>query len=432
MRRPAEVIGIALGLLISLFGIFKIEIPFTLNRLSIFESYVIKYIIIIIGLIILIFSITSAFSKKSYFQNKKVRNFLGNLALFCITLFICFIILEILLHLTAGPSYPGWGQRDQVVHHAMVPLLQSRSIGDEWDVNISINSLGLRDDELRNASSRILMLGDSFTFGSGVEANETFSSLLEQRFQDTEVINAGVVSYSPILEYLYLTNRGILLNPDIVILNFDMSDLIDDYRYEQAATFENGNIIAVSPGSEETNILIKLFQKIKTLNLLKMTLDRIYAGIPHKKQINTPEVYDIKLSRFAVTLGDIPEEKEHWERTLKYISLIKEFCDKNDITFVLATYPYGHQVSGKEWDLGRHLYGLENDKTYSNKPMVILETYAKENNITFINALPAFRASDTYPLFLRYDGHFTREGHILYSEVLYEGLYSIPSYEPLS
>ena len=59
---------------------------------------------------------------------------------------------------------------------------------------------------------RILMLGDSFTEGDGVEYGETFSARLQAMLDSTvlperwEVINAGVGSYAPLVEYLYLTN----------------------------------------------------------------------------------------------------------------------------------------------------------------------------------------------------------------------------------
>ncbi|MEK7251480.1 MAG: hypothetical protein AAB209_13775, partial [Bacteroidota bacterium] len=67
-----------------------------------------------------------------------------------------------------------------------------------------------------------------------VFSNETFSKRLEEKLQSQqgamkfEVINAGVGSYSPLLEYLYLKHYELQFNPDLVILNFDLSDVYDD------------------------------------------------------------------------------------------------------------------------------------------------------------------------------------------------------------
>ncbi|HEY8278014.1 MAG TPA: hypothetical protein VIH99_00230, partial [Bdellovibrionota bacterium] len=45
--------------------------------------------------------------------------------------------------------------------------------------------------------SQILFLGDSYTFGIGVEDSETFASLLQKGFPETSVYNMGVPGFSP-------------------------------------------------------------------------------------------------------------------------------------------------------------------------------------------------------------------------------------------
>ncbi|NIO21192.1 MAG: hypothetical protein GTN76_10730 [Candidatus Aenigmarchaeota archaeon] len=293
--------------------------------------------------------------------------------------------------------------------------------------------MGLRDDEIRTKedySLRILMLGDSFTMGYGVRANETFTQLLENNFAENDlnidVVNAGVSSYSPILEYIYLKNRGIDLDPDVVILNLDMSDVQDDYIYEQRAVFDkDGNIIKVLPPEEETSHSLRLlFTKIKTLTYIRGVLETFYSNIPNKEELDVPWAYDIKYNKLAITRNDMPWENErgYWERTFKYLLLIKQFCDESNISFILTTYPLGHQVSEEEWELGRHTFGFGNNIVYSDRPMKTLESFSMENNITFINMLPSFKDVGKYPLFFPYDGHLNKNGHKLVSEILYSRL----------
>ena len=166
-------------------------------------------------------------------------NFIRNLILFCIVCILCFFIGEITLRLIKSDNsynkmqegYFKVIQKDEILHHSLKPNISSRFISKEFNTEIKINSLGLRDNEISIKNrTRILMLGDSFTFGYGVEMNETFSELIEQN-SGYEVINAGVMSYSPILEYRYLKKKGYLLKPDIVIQNIDISDFSDDIRY---------------------------------------------------------------------------------------------------------------------------------------------------------------------------------------------------------
>src|SRR5262245_20239427 len=74
-----------------------------------------------------------------------------------------------------------------------------------------IDSLGLRGSEIAEKSAgrtRILTLGDSYTFGSGVADDETFSAVLEKELgpERVEVVNAGVPGYG-IFQFVELFRR---------------------------------------------------------------------------------------------------------------------------------------------------------------------------------------------------------------------------------
>ena len=66
---------------------------------------------------------------------------------------------------------------------------------------------------------RVVMLGDSVTFGSGVSDAETFAALLDAR-PDLEVINLGVDGYGTDQALLRLEGEGLAAAPDVVLLNF--------------------------------------------------------------------------------------------------------------------------------------------------------------------------------------------------------------------
>jgi len=268
------------------------------------------------------------------------------------------------------------------------------------------------------------MLGDSFTWGWGVEKNETFSDIIEKDFyaqgDKIDVINAGFLSYSPLLEYLYLKNKGLEYKPDIVILNFDMSDVQDDYNYEKQAVFNSiGELLAV-PSSLSGKKQISF--QLKTPNFIYNLLKRIFVKVPNKQQINSPLLYDIRYSRYSTTLNNQFQNIEHWNRSLNYITLINDLCLKNNITFILVTYPYGHQVNTEEWKEGRCLFGFGSDIIYGDTPENLLKSYSEENNINFIETFEKFRESNQSPLFFQYDGHFTRNGHKLIAEILLDSI----------
>ncbi|HEX6163661.1 MAG TPA: SGNH/GDSL hydrolase family protein [Vicinamibacterales bacterium] len=109
------------------------------------------------------------------------------------------------------------------------PGARARVMGAE----VVTNSLGLREEREIDlnpdpAVTRILMLGDSVTFGFGVEQHETTSAQLEAQLaaagRRVEVLNAGVGNYNTAMEVeAYLTERR-GLKPDLVVLNFFVND----------------------------------------------------------------------------------------------------------------------------------------------------------------------------------------------------------------
>ncbi|MFT7625116.1 MAG: hypothetical protein ACI9WU_004307, partial [Myxococcota bacterium] len=94
---------------------------------------------------------------------------------------------------------------------------------------VRISDQGVREDREYAVpkpaeTRRILMLGDSFVFGSGVEAAETFSDRFEVERGDLEVINMGVPGYNSGHAVALLEARGISFEPDGVVLFLSDND----------------------------------------------------------------------------------------------------------------------------------------------------------------------------------------------------------------
>lgn len=95
---------------------------------------------------------------------------------------------------------------------------------------VNTNSKGLRGaTEYQYARTpgkqRILVLGDSFTFGTDVSDDETFSHYLEADLPNTEVLNLGIQGYGQDQMLLYLQEEGVKYHPDVVILGFAHMDI---------------------------------------------------------------------------------------------------------------------------------------------------------------------------------------------------------------
>ena len=103
------------------------------------------------------------------------------------------------------------------------------------------NNLGFRDSRVRRVAlnsetRRVLLIGDSFTEGVGTTFEQSFAGRLylagQAQPEQIEFLNAGVISYSPILYYRKIEwLLGCGLEFDEVILFSDLSDVNDEAMY---------------------------------------------------------------------------------------------------------------------------------------------------------------------------------------------------------
>lgn len=141
--------------------------------------------------------------------------------------------------------------RSEIYHHGFKPLV---SVDDEhWGPLVSsyrTNSLGMRDRTtrqvpLRAPGSRIVFIGDSFTEGIGVLYEKTFVGLVEEslRPKGFDVLNAGVASYCPIIDYRrtrqLIEDVGLVFDDLVVFI--DIGDIQDEatYKFDEA-----GNVVS--------------------------------------------------------------------------------------------------------------------------------------------------------------------------------------------
>jgi lysophospholipase L1-like esterase len=105
-------------------------------------------------------------------------------------------------------------------------------------VSVDVNSLGFRDQEFtvekQPGELRIMALGDSFTYGLGVQLQDCWVQVLERELRKTrpgpvEVINGGFAcgSYSPDGYDRWMASDGIRFAPDLVIVGLCLNDLGD-------------------------------------------------------------------------------------------------------------------------------------------------------------------------------------------------------------
>jgi hypothetical protein len=395
----------------------------------------------------------------------RAQSRLASALLLVVSVAVALTLVEVGLRLTAGwrSSSRSHMIADPIHHHRLRPNWSRAVLGAPFETN----SLALRDREIAVPKPpgvfRILMLGDSFTEGAGFTLETTPPKLLETFLNERrcgprfEVVNAGVASYSPILEYLLLTRVGLGLEPDLILLAFDMTDVHDDWvRTAIADLDERGLPVRVPPDRRrETAVILPplakppalaflapleralhrllLYQKFRTSGLgeklfgpVKLTYDRMEAlGLTGNVQ------YDA----LAVTReGDFPQHAEAWALTARYIVAIRDAGRARGVPFVLATYPHAHQLSEVESPEGRLKLGVGPGLYPSERPFRILEALGQREGFPVINLLQFFRDRERtdWPLYRRDDFHHDFAGVLvlaegLRNELLARGLVPCPA-----
>ncbi|TAJ18650.1 MAG: hypothetical protein EPO68_07525 [Planctomycetota bacterium] len=97
-----------------------------------------------------------------------------------------------------------------------------------------VNPQGFRDREYPQAKPdgalRVAVLGDSVTYGTGVDLKDTLPKQLERELHElcagrrVEVLNFGVYAYNPRQEVALLEYRALAFDPDIVLLVATVTD----------------------------------------------------------------------------------------------------------------------------------------------------------------------------------------------------------------
>lgn len=171
-----------------------------------------------------------------------MRGLVLNLCVLFATLVVCAILGE--LWLRAQPQPDDAARRDDgsqkwhfnpyrpdgTLAFSLRPDWETVHATDEFSVRVRTNALALRGPAAAATPApdtpRVLLVGDSFAFGWGVEQEQALAAVLAERL-GVEVLNAGVPGWSADQYLLFLRTRGFALRPDLVLVASHDNDLGD-------------------------------------------------------------------------------------------------------------------------------------------------------------------------------------------------------------
>ncbi|MEI2787944.1 MAG: GDSL-type esterase/lipase family protein [Steroidobacteraceae bacterium] len=359
--------------------------------------------------------------------DSKYRNLINNMCLAGAVTVATYVLVDlaagaILIQRLSPPLVP-----DEYRHHRMVPNSYSSFRQRDFEYIQRVNNFGMRGHDITAqkppGTYRILMLGDSFTMGKGVEDQETFSVLVERALKDKlaacggartiEVLNGGVDSYAPILSYIALTRDFAALSPDMVVLNLDVSDLVQESAYRQIARRDaSGEIIGVPQLHVEPSLTDRIRDWTNHHLFITRTLLYLMTARADDRTLSIRDV--VEQANFAVAAhtleGDTELRDQQWRNIFESIGRIKSFAESRNMKFVLTIYPWGHQVNDTEWMPGRRAFMPEGARP-SEKSRQTVHEYSARMGIELVDLFPVFRAyRGKRPLYFDFDAHWTTTG----------------------
>jgi lysophospholipase L1-like esterase len=263
-----------------------------------------------------------------------------------------------------------------------------------------INALGLRGQDFSTKKPvnafRILFVGDSFTFGEGVQDDETFASILQERLQseveDDErryhVINAGVSGYNTKDEVENLRTKWLDLEPDAVVLVFYLNDAYDESRFAALIT-----------GSAEGELGRDLRFESSS-RLLQFVADRVFRWRVGRR------ITRIYQSQFfeSPTIGG-----HDWETCKKSLHEASELMRERDIRFAMVIFP--------------ELHALDDSHPFENVYQRV-HAYAESLGIPALNLFPVFEGRSGPELWVHVtDHHPNAEAHRIAADAIWSFLH---------
>ena len=323
---------------------------------------------------------------------------------------------------------------DEYRHHKLVPDSYSRLEQPDFSYIQRVNKLGLRGRETTVEKPagvyRILMLGDSFTMGKGVEDEQTFSVLLENLLNTApgssckkkfEVLNGGVDSYAPVLSNIELRRDLAALQPDLVVHNLDVSDLIQEQAYRHEAVLAaDGSVTAVPNEARKASLTDRARDWIDqhlffTRAMLYYASKSMGGDEISVRTVATQANREIVAHTLA---SDTQPRDAQWRDIFASIDSIRDFAGKHGSQYVLSVYPWAHEISKTEWIPGRYAY-MSQDDVPSDRSLVTIRRMSAERGIQLAEMHPVFRAYiGTEKLYFDHDMHWTPAGQ----RVMAEGL----------
>jgi lysophospholipase L1-like esterase len=280
----------------------------------------------------------------------------------------------------------------------------------DFDVTIAHRENGFRRHEYENRGPsvrhRVLVFGDSFTWGWGVGQGKVFTDRMNQLMPDHQVLNFGLNATGTVEQFTLFEAYGReLIRPgDTVVLMFNNNDFSDNLEGYLRAEVKDGQVRRLGPKRHLPEALIQLKHISYFVNFVIYSADVLKETMKRSRA----EKRAVKL----ITLG---EDSPEVVIAKHFLNEFKGSLENKNASFVVAYIP-GQRELGESLSPGED--GKKNEEAFRQAFFACAEALA----IPTIDLLPHFleaRKSGQYDWFtFRHDAHWNENGHAVAARVI--------------
>jgi hypothetical protein len=290
----------------------------------------------------------------------RFRSWMGNLALFTAATAFALLPAEIALRVMGHRMvFPQMFVEDPHTVYRLKPNVRVRTThAGYFDYAYTVNSQSLRattdvvtpKPELRE---RILFVGDSFTFGVGVDDSATYPARVDARLRrwcerPTEAVNGGVGGFGTSHELSFLQHYGWRLEPDVVVLGFLTSDP-EDNSLNGLHRLVDGQLEEIPESQRPGWGLIRAHRHVPGYNWLvrHSTLfnwTRLKVGSLVAQRAAAHEAARARAPA-ADDQGGEQRELERWRLTAAIFGRVRAQADSHGARLVVAIIPHGSTLA---------------------------------------------------------------------------------------
>jgi len=298
----------------------------------------------------------------------------------------------------------------------------------EFKVTYDINQQGLRANSDTGPATpgrtRLLVIGDSFTFGWGVAADQAFPALLDGRHgangQPVESLNAGVAGFGTDDEVGWMHEYGWALQPQVVLVGFfvgnDVEDVMRHITRSREDSPETRQVIAAGAQARELRRAQPDLQAWLEANAHSYVfLQRLLTPFLPPDAVRPPDVLD---EAYTYLQPEPPDLAVGWQHTLQLLDEMQQKAREHQARLVVVAIPAAEQVNDGQWQALATTFHLAGTALDRDRPQQRLQAWSTQAGVPVIDLLPGFRAAHDSRLYFHADPHWTPAGQALAAQLI--------------